>query len=1303
MCAASGCVGGGDDTTAPAASGDAGDAGEAAVHDGPAGDAPGAAGEGGGSDALARDAGLDATVQDTFEGGGGQPAIVMSAMPIDFGAVNCGTASVTQTLTVANQGSAALALSATTTGTAFSVSPGQLTVTPGSSGTLTIAATVQASATAGAVLTGSLGVFTNDPGHGNVAIRLSATPAGATIALGAGSKTPVDFPATPVGGSPATQTFTITNQGNAPSTITVSAPSPVAGFSFLPGPLAAGVPMMVAPQASVTGTVQYSPTSATSGLPATSTSTVTQMGAATCGTSLSSISFSGSAVPGSLTGWPPLVDFGNANCGGGAPAPQTFVLVNTGAADETITACTLSTADGVSAGCNLGGAPDDASMLSGFGVSVPARTIPANGGSLVVTVTAPAVSSTSSLQPIQATLSLTVDPPTSPSLAPIALREEPTGAVLAFDPAGVGSFGNPIVLLGPQATQAFNVVNTGNWPPSGGASVALAVVPNDSGEVVDGAVDAGPDATMESPQAFRVLTPMLTVPPGGARNDTLLFSPLVAGVNSATLSMTVDPATPLCAPLPSTTLIGTGIGGGASIVPTSLSLLAPCDGTPPASQPFTVTNSGSLDLNWAMGSVTGPGAARYSVVASPPPGLLRPGERSTVTVSALPFLALPQGSAPLNPDPAGLVAQIMITTDAPGPAQVVSLHEIPTGDQLSFFIPGSLPGSAASLQFGQFPVDQTTIPQLFGVANSANSYSSDGHFSLVVEGPGGGAYTLTPPSADTDLGAGAVSVTEGVTFAPSSAIVYPATIAITTADTGLCTPLPPPIQLIGTGTAGHVSVSPGILTFGEGTAGFVNCGATAAVESITVANTASTIGGNQPFNVVSIALGKQGAAAPFTFSTSAATPAPFGLAVGSSVAITVSPSLIPSVADPNDAAAFHDVLTITTDAAGDAPHLVPLIMQARGAVIANTPLNTAWNFGTINAGSIGTITSTFQNTGNASVSVALTGLAQPAIFGLQQAAAPASGFASIVGQFTPPALDGSWTDQGALVMTAMQAFCASPPPVWQAATATAWQGPTISLSGASNSNPPVRISGTALAFPTTDCGSAPPAGQTLTLTNNTNQTQAYTAQIRTSAHPDTYALGGAVPGGDGGTTSGTIAAMGVATILVTPNGVAPGPGVVAGSYAGSLEIDVATTPVTTYTVPLSWSMNGAVLSLTPGGTPFTDGNGVPFYSADTTSGHLLPMSNTGTAAVTIDFAIQPPGAFTLLPALPVALPPGIGASPQLEDVSSSPVCVPSPLLAGTATFIYASGPVCQPFVRASAGGTLVPTPAVSVHYCAGSF
>ena len=671
-----------------------------------------------------------------------------------------------------------------------------------------------------------------------------------------------------------------------------------------------------------------------------------------------------------------------------------------------------------------------------------------------------------------------------------------------------------------------------------------------------------------------------------------------------------------------------------------------------------MSNNGTVNLNWTMSGVTGSGSAQYTVSAVPPAGLLMPGGSSVVTVTPA---AIPS-PAP-NPTPAAFAAQIAITTDVPfDNPHVVSLSEAALGDQLSL--------SVQSFRFGQFPINTMTLPQTFTVTNNANAGSPAANVSLALQGTGAGTYAVVPTTISNLAPSGGVSSAESVTFDPPTAVADPASIALGTTDS-LCTAVPGPIQLSGTGTQGVVSVSASTVAFGtdgNDPQGLVNCGATGLAHTLTVSNI-----GNQTFNLTGLALGL-GAASPFVLSGPGAT-LPAAVGIGASVTVAITPNAIPQVVqNPNDATPFTDTLTITTDAAQDSPHPVSLVMQARGAVVASTPLATNWPFGTIAEGSIGTFTSTIQNTGNAPASVAFVGLARnQRSFGLDNnpTTAVAKGITSIVGQFTPPSADGSWSDQATLVVTAPQAFCEPLP--------ATWTSPTIVVSGASNSTAPVSISGT-LSFPTTDCGNAAPAAETVTLTNNTNQPYA----MAVSFNAGTFYSVTSSSMQDGG--SGTLPANGTATVVVTPRTVTPGPTTQAGAtpYADDLLVNLTTiaadggagVPVTNFTIPVSWTLNGAVLSLPQGLGPDTDGVGNPFYPADTASGFTIPMSNSGTAAATVTFAIDPVDTFSFSPVPPIQVVPGVPTAPQLSSSVANGAC-PS-TTTGTATFFY-SGPVCQPF------------------------
>jgi hypothetical protein len=661
-------------------------------------------------------------------------------------------------------------------------------------------------------------------------------------------------------------------------------------------------------------------------------------------------------------------------------------------------------------------------------------------------------------------------------------------------------------------------------------------------------------------------------------------------------------------------------------------------------------------MSWAIGAVTGPGADQYAVSTSPPPGLLVPGAAATVSVSAA---AVPS-PAP-NPDPSAFVAQVTVTTDVPlDQPHVIALGETPLGDQLSF--------SVDDLRFGQFPID-TTIAQTLTVINAANPGSPAANVSLSMQGTGASAYLASPPTVTNLAPGGTASPNESITFAPTAAVSYPATIGLVTSD-GLCASLPTPVQLSGTGTQGKVFVSATTLAFGSDAtdpSGLVNCGATGLAHDVTLSNV-----GNEDFQITALSLGL-GSSSPYVLS-GAGTSLPASIPIGGSTTVTVTPKSIPAaVADPNDPSPFTDTLTVTTNAALDSPHVVSLVMQARGAVIASTPLATTWSFGTIGFGSIGTFTSALENTGNAPVSIQLDGLAQPSVFGIQNnpTIAVANGVTSIVGQFTPPSADGAWTDQATLTLTAEDALCAPLP--------AQWTTPVISLTGASNGSPAVTLSGS-LAFPSTNCGRPAPAGKSVTLTNASNVAYPYQLRFNSGAF---YAI---TQGG-----SGTLPANGSTTIVVTPATVTPGAGVQPGAapYADDLVVTVATSPATMFAVPISWALNGAVLTLPEGAGPSNDGLGNAFYPADSTSGFALPIENAGTATASVTFEVQPSGGFAFSPSGPTRVIPGIRAAPELVSAGSASTC--PTMTSGTVSFAYA-GPVCQPISLSS----------VAVHFCSGS-
>jgi len=863
----------------------------------------------------------------------------------------------------------------------------------------------------------------------------------------------------------------------------------------------------------------------------------------------------------------------------------------------------------------------------------------------------------------------------------------------AINTPNFGSFG-AITLL-KSAAQDFKITNTGSAP----ADITLTVLSGSSDDA--GSPEAGSPGGV-SP--FFLTTPTFTLGSQGQQDESVIFTPNTALPVTGSIAIAATGA--VCGALPAPIPVsGSGLGGGPTVVPTSLTLQPTCGGPAPVAQTFLVRNDGTADFTWSLSLGAGvdwasstapatpdagrdagtdasaeaaaPTPALYRISASPPPGLLIPGASSLVTVSGT---AIPTGGA--NPDPSAYAGQVTVTTDVPlDPPHVVSLTQSPLGDQLALSMP-------SPLRFGQVPVT-TTLAQTLVITNTASAGSPAANVSFALSGAGAAGYAVAPKAiANLAAGVGASS-RETVTFSPTAATSYPATLTIVTND-ALCTPLPTPLQVSGTGTNGQVALSASTLAFGTDAndpAGLVNCGATGLGHSLTVSNV-----GNQAVSITGLTLGK-GASSPYVLSGPGAT-VPAAIPIGGSVSVTITPNAIPqTVADPNDATAFADTLSIATDATGDTAHVVNLVMQPRGAVIADSPLTTTWTFGTISFGSIATFTSSIRNTGNAGVTIGLSGLAQPTVFGLQNSRTkapggkpPAGTVTSIVGTFTPLSSNGSWTDQGTLVVSADQAFC-QPLPMQ-------WGSPTISLSGASNSNAAITLDGS-LAFPSTNCGDPPPDAQTVTLTNLTNVSYGYTLAFGAGGkyYSSTPAVDAGSPDGgspDGGT--GTLPANGSAIIVVTPKNVTAGAGVSAGAaaYADELLITVMTTPPIQFTRPISWALNGAVLSL-PNNADGTGG-----YLADSTGSFLLPMSNSGTVSVSVSFSsIDPAGAFSISPAPPISLLPGVPESPQLTSDPSDVACAGddagAPFTSVKATFSV-SGPVCQPF----------PQPFVTVKACAGT-
>lgn len=498
----------------------------------------------------------------------------------------------------------------------------------------------------------------------------------------------------------------------------------------------------------------------------------------------------------------------------------------------------------------------------------------------------------------------------------------------------------------------------------------------------DGNEDAQIDLGALADPAFDVSPATLSVPKHGQATLQAKFTPKSTSPTMVTASLGVKGAT--CGQSASSiTLSGQGTSGTYGISTSDLyfgdgeSGLAPC-GSTPADQTFTINNTGAgFNFTTALGK-----GASSPFTVSPASGSIPGGQTKTFTVTSS---AIPQTSstaAELYSD------TLTITVDQD--VHVIKLHETAEGAIIAV--------DPASLDFGDQPVG-TTASKPWSLTNSGNAIATitiasgdPAHFAVQANAIDVGAGVTAKTSAEFSPSAPGGALTSALTLSPG--------------DTVLCQPLPT-LPVSGNGTAGQVSLSPTSLDFGA-----VACGATGQAKTITLKNT-----GNGSYKITSLALGAGDAL--YTLTSNA--PADGTVAPGTSVQITVTPKPIPKVsAVPGS---YGDTLTITTDAAGDVPHVVPIVEQASGAILAIAPATV--DFGNVAVNTSGSTNLQLTNTGNAPVTVSFKGVPAQSPFHLPQGTTVAPGAVTKAAQFAP--LAAGTVNQTATIDVGAAVLCQPPP------------------------------------------------------------------------------------------------------------------------------------------------------------------------------------------------------------------------------------------------------------------------------------
>jgi hypothetical protein len=374
-------------------------------------------------------------------------------------------------------------------------------------------------------------------------------------------------------------------------------------------------------------------------------------------------------------------------------------------------------------------------------------------------------------------------------------------------------------------------------------------------------------------------------------------------------------------------LSGTGIQSHATFTPSSVTFPSTAPGQS-ASQSISVMSDGTASLNLASMTLSGSGAAAYSLSADTCSGWQWP---ATIGCSVkVTFAPTAYGTYP---------ASLLVTDDAAASPQSIPL----SGSALQ----ANATASPSSLVFGGVRLGNAATPQTVTLTNDGSStvhitaaaLSGDPSFSLAAD---------TCSNATLALGA---ACTVQVGFAPATLGPLQATLTYT--DDALNSPQVVPVT--GSGIQPAVSLSASSLDFGNQVVG-----TTSPNQSVVVTNS-----GTDTLNIGAATIG-----APFAIVTDACSSQ--AVAPGSSCTIQVD--FAPTATGP-----FTGALSIPDDAPGS-PHSVALSGTGTNPHATATPGSIA--FGDVRVGTTASQTATLTNDGSTTIHVGQTTLSGEAIFSL---------------------------------------------------------------------------------------------------------------------------------------------------------------------------------------------------------------------------------------------------------------------------------------------------------------------------------
>jgi len=366
------------------------------------------------------------------------------------------------------------------------------------------------------------------------------------------------------------------------------------------------------------------------------------------------------------------------------------------------------------------------------------------------------------------------------------------------------------------------------------------------------------------------------------------FTPAAVGILTATVSIADN-----AAGSPQTvTLTGTGVAPGASLSLSSLTFASTAVGTSAAPQSVTLTNPGTGTLTITGITLTGTGAADFTVSANTCGSSLAPAGSCSFMVN---FAPLAVGT---------FTATVSVADNATGSPQAVALTG--TGVMSAASI------SPSSLTFALADLGTTSASQTITLTNSGTGPLTP--LTIAVTGTNANEFAQTNNCGTTLAPTSTCSVT--VTMSPVAVGTYSAAISFTDNATGS----PQTVALSGSGGSPAVTVAPTSLTFAN-----TDIGTTTASQTVVFTNS-----GTGPLNLTAVAITGTNASDFAQTNNCAAVLAP---AATCSVVVTMTP-----VAAGSYAAAIS-----FTDNVTGSPQTVPLTGSGGtpGATVSPTSLTFA--------------------------------------------------------------------------------------------------------------------------------------------------------------------------------------------------------------------------------------------------------------------------------------------------------------------------------------------------------------------------